>query len=56
MASDAHRIGWREPDMDKVTRLLEKDFGEEYTYMLLEENPSRILRGEKLVGYRPRSY
>ena len=56
IASDAHRMGWREPDMDKITRLLEKDYGEEYTYMLLEENPGRILDGRSLVGYEPIPY
>ena len=56
VASDAHRMGWREPDMDRVTDELENRFGEEYTYMLVEENPGRILDGRRLVGYDPIPY
>ena len=56
VASDAHRMGWREPNMDTITQELEKNFGEEYTYMLLEENPGRILDGRVLVGYDPIPY
>ena len=56
VASDAHRMGWREPNMDTVTDALEREFGEEYTYMLLEENPGRILDGRSLVGYDPIPY
>ena len=56
VASDAHRTYWRNTDMRGCTEYLEKNFGEDYAYMLVEENPDRILRGRKLVGYKPLPY
>ena len=56
VASDAHRTYWRNADMSQVEELLLDQFGEEYTYMLLEENPDRILRNRELVGYKPVPY
>ena len=47
---------WRNSDMSKTEEFLLDSFGEEYTYMLLEDNPDRILRGRRLVGYRPVPY
>ena len=56
IASDAHRDDFRTTDLDEAREFLEREFGEEYAYMLLEENPDRILRGKPLVGYDPVSY
>ncbi|MBQ6591493.1 MAG: hypothetical protein IJJ24_11160 [Solobacterium sp.] len=56
VASDAHRTYWRNSDLGQVEEFLLDNFGEEYTYMLLEDNPDRILRGRRLVGYRPVPY
>lgn len=56
VASDAHENSMRTTDLDEVREFLVNEYDEEYAYMLLEENPSRILRGEKLVGYRPIPY
>ena len=56
VASDAHHTSVRTTDLDEVREFLIREYGEEYTYMLLEENPDRILRGKPLVGYAARSY
>ncbi len=56
VASDAHRTYWRNTDMSQLHEFLLENYGEEYTYMVLEENPDRILRGKKLVGYEPINY
>lgn len=56
VASDAHRTYWRNTDMSRLEQALLDDFGEEYTYMLVEDNPDRILRGRRLVGYDPVPY
>ena len=56
VASDAHRIDKRTPAMDEVQKYLHNRYGGEYTYMLLEENPGRILHDRKLVGYEPVSF
>ncbi len=56
VASDAHRTYWRNTDMSRLHEFLFDNYGEEYTYMVLEENPDRILRGRKLVGYEPIGY
>ncbi len=56
VASDAHEDRARTTDLDEVREYLINEYDEEYAYMLLEENPSRILRGQKLVGYTPISY
>ncbi len=56
VASDAHENSMRTTDLDEVRSQLLYRYNEEYAYMLLEENPSRILRGETLVGYTPRAY
>jgi hypothetical protein len=42
--------------MSRLEQALLDDFGEEYTYMLVEDNPDRILRGKHLVGYDPVPY
>ncbi|MBR2842484.1 MAG: hypothetical protein IKF06_04320 [Lachnospiraceae bacterium] len=56
VASDAHRNNVRTTDLDEVREFLIKEYGEEYAYMLLEENPGRILEGKALVGYTPYPY
>ncbi|MBQ6478612.1 MAG: hypothetical protein IJI44_04495 [Erysipelotrichaceae bacterium] len=56
VASDAHETAMRTTDLDEVREYLINEYNEEYAYMLLEENPSRILEGKKLVGYTPRAY
>ncbi|MDO4413657.1 MAG: hypothetical protein Q4C20_01125 [Erysipelotrichaceae bacterium] len=55
-ASDAHRLDRRTPRMDEVRDLLYDRYGGEYSYMLLDENPKRILRDRSLVGYDPVSF
>ncbi len=56
IASDAHHTQVRTTDLDEVREYIIREFGEEYAYMLLEENPDRILRGRRLVGYTPHPY
>lgn len=56
VASDTHRSDKRTPDMEEVHDLLYSRYGGEYTYMLLEENPRRILKDRALVGYEPVSF
>lgn len=56
VASDAHRSNIRTTDLDEVREYLMNEYDEEYAYMLLEENPDRILQGQKLVGYEPLPY
>lgn len=56
VASDAHSSISRTTDLDEVREFLINEYGEEYAYMLLEENPGRILRGQKLVGFNPIPY
>lgn len=55
-ASDAHNTDSRSPSMTKLKLYLEKNYGKEYSYMLLNENPRRILEGRRLVGYEPLQY
>lgn len=56
VASDAHRPYVRTPDFREVRRYLLEEYGREYTYMVTEDNPGRILRGAPLVGYEPIPY
>ncbi|MDO4621743.1 MAG: hypothetical protein Q4B22_02205 [Eubacteriales bacterium] len=56
VASDAHKPQWRSTNMGEVYALLRADYGEEYTWMLTEENPIRILKGQDLIGYEPIPY
>lgn len=53
VASDAHRNKVRTTRMDELQDYLADRFGEEYMYMLTEENPGRILENKRLVGYDP---
>lgn len=56
VSSDAHGTATRTTDLDEVRGFLVSEYSEEYAYMLLEENPLRILQGKNLVGYSPRPY
>ena len=53
VASDAHSDYQRSTYMAELSRLLERDYGEEFRDLLMELNPGRILRGETLLGYEP---
>ena len=53
VASDAHSDYARSTYLGDVSRLLELDYGEETQQLLLDINPSRILKNEKLLGYEP---
>lgn len=53
IASDAHRPNRRSTYMGEIHRFLCEIYGEDYARLVLEENPSRILRGEELLGYEP---
>lgn len=53
VASDAHRPYQRSTHMGEVRDYLDKNYGEEYRRLLLEENPSRMLDGRELLGYEP---
>ena len=52
-ASDAHSPLVRTTAMDELTRLLERRYGSGCPWLLLEENPARILRGEQVVWEEP---
>lgn len=56
VASDAHGIRHRTPRLGELRSFLREAFGEDYTYMLMEENPRRILGGRRMVGYDPVAY
>lgn len=56
IASDAHGRDFRTTDLDEIREFLIREYDEEYAYMLLEENPSRILEGKRLVGYTSLPY
>ena len=53
MASDAHHPYRRSTHMGEIRRFLEETYGEDCMYLLLEENPARILRGGDLLGFEP---
>ncbi len=53
VASDAHSVNHRSTFMAEVRDFLTEEFGSDYTKLLLEENPRRILSGQGLVGYQP---
>ena len=53
VASDAHSDYRRTPHMGEVRRFLESEFGREFSELLLEINPRRILQGQGLLGYEP---
>lgn len=47
IASDAHGIKTRNPDLDEVRRMLVREISPAYAELLLEINPYRILYGRK---------
>ena len=49
IASDAHSATHRTTHMEALTRWLDRHIDPEYTKILTEENPGRIVRGEPLV-------
>ena len=53
VASDAHYPHRRSTYMGEIRRFLEETYGEDCLYLLLEENPARILRGDTLLGVEP---
>ena len=56
VASDAHSARYRTTAMDELYDMLLDQYGRNYTYMLTEENPARILDDSTLVGYEPIPY
>lgn len=48
LASDAHGSEHRTPDMEQLALWAEGHLGREYTRILLEENPNRLLRGRDM--------
>lgn len=53
IASDAHSPWSRTTHMEEIRELLEDEYGMDYTQLVLEENPLRILQGKELTGYEP---
>ncbi len=53
VASDAHSPVQRSTHMGEINEYLLEEFGADYSRLLLEENPSRILSGRQLLGYEP---
>jgi len=49
VASDAHSARQRTTGMDRVRRKLEDMCPMEYVFILLEENPARVIRGQEPV-------
>lgn len=56
VASDAHRAGIRTTDLSEVVDYLRNEYGSETAYLLLEENPGRILRGREVIRGEPTPY
>ena len=56
VASDAHGVRERTTRLDELYEMLNERYGEDYAYMLTQENPSRILGDSTLVGYEPVPY
>ena len=53
VASDAHSTYQRSTHMEEIRGYLAEEYGQDYMRLVLEENPSRILRGKELLGYEP---
>lgn len=49
IASDAHGPYSRTPDMNMVRHVLDDNYGENVTRLLLEDNPNRILRNQPVL-------
>lgn len=56
VASDAHGARQRTTRMNELWEMLAERYGENYAYMLMQENPARILNNSTLVGYEPIAY
>ena len=48
-ASDAHGADVRTPYMTELRSWAEENLGPSYTWILMEENPARILRGQQVL-------
>lgn len=48
LASDAHGSGRRTPDMEPLADWCWENLGEQYTEILLQENPGRILKNQPM--------
>ncbi len=53
VASDAHSPYQRSTSFEEIEDYLLNEYGPDYTRLLLEENPARILSGRPLLGYKP---
>ena len=53
VASDAHSTYQRSTHMGEIRDYVTEEYGQDYMRLVLEENPSRILRGKELLGYEP---
>lgn len=53
VASDAHSDVRRTPDLSRVRGYLEQEIGEEYTQLLLEGNPRRIVENKAVLRELP---
>jgi protein-tyrosine phosphatase len=45
LASDAHDLKWRTTALDEPMRYVEKEFGAEAAFRVLEDNPRSVLAG-----------
>ncbi len=50
IGTDAHGARERRPIMKECRELMEKKLGKAHTHRILEENPKKMLRGERLDG------
>ncbi|MBQ1893333.1 MAG: hypothetical protein II155_04430, partial [Clostridia bacterium] len=53
IASDAHGADRRSTYLKDVKEFLDSEMGEEYSDLLLNRNPARILAGKELLGFEP---
>ena len=53
IASDAHGADRRSTYLKDVKEFLDSEMGEEYSDLLLNRNPARILAGKDLLGFEP---
>lgn len=56
IASDAHSAEQRTPHMGAVRRWMEQQFGPDYTWILMERNPARLVEGRPMVLVDPRRF
>lgn len=48
LGTDAHRVNWRPPKMAEAMSIIEKKCGADMVYRLTEENPKKLLKGERI--------